>query len=145
MSTALDALQATLADEHAAVWLLATCGGQTSRSRQSVLFETLTGGYATHRSRRDQLITMIRDLGVAAVAAAPAYELPNDLRSPAKVRAAAHEVEQRCAERYAELVANTFGDQRRWAIAALTEVAVRALSYRGSPEIFPGLAEFADR
>ena len=48
-------------------------------------------------------------------------------------------------ETYAWLVANTVGGQRRWAIDALTDAAVRELSYRGSPEIFPGAGEYADR
>ncbi|MGD9959782.1 ferritin-like domain-containing protein [Nocardioides sp.] len=145
MPTTLESLQSTLSGEHAAVWLYAVLGGQTSRSSQPLLFETLTRSYGVHRSRRDQLISMIRDLGVVPAAAAAAYDLPNDASTPTKVNRAAREIESRCAGLYAELVAGTYDSQRRWAIGALTDAAVRGLDYRGSPEIFPGLAEFADR
>ena len=46
---------------------------------------------------------------------------------------------------YADLVANTYGDQRQWAIVALTDTAIRELGLRGSPETFPGMPELADR
>ncbi len=145
MTTTLEALQTTLAGEHAAVWTYATLGGQTSQSAQATLFDRITRAYTVHRSRRDQLITMVRDLGVVPAASAAAYELLNDASTPVKVTHAALDLEQRCAGLYADLVASTVDQQRRWAITALTDAAVRGLGYRGSPEIFPGLAEFADR
>ncbi len=143
--TTLESLQTSLAAEHAAVWLFGALGGQTSVSARPELFASVTRSYTVHRARRDQLIRAVRDLGVVPVASAPAYELPNDLSTPAEVTVAALEIESRSAALYADLVANTYGDQRDWAIAALTDAAIRVLGYRGSPEIFPGLAEFADR
>ncbi|CUR59694.1 conserved hypothetical protein [metagenome] len=145
MTTTLEALQTTLAGEHAAVWTYATLGGQTSQSAQAVLFDRIARGYVVHRARRDQLISMVRDLGVVPAPAAPAYELLNRAATPTQVTNAALALEQRCAGVYADLVAATVEQQRQWAITALTDAAVRGLGYRGSPEIFPGLAEFADR
>ena len=145
MTTTLEALQTTLGGEHAAVWTYATLGGQTSQSAEPALFGRISRAYAVHRARRDQLITMIRDLGVVPDASAASYQLVNDASSPTKVTHAALRLEVRCAGLYADLVASSVGKQRRWAIAALTDAAVRELGYRGSPEIFPGLAEFADR
>jgi hypothetical protein len=101
--------------------------------------------YTTHRSRRDQLIRAIRDLGVEPVASEVGYELPNDLSTATKLAAAALQIETRCAGVYADLVANTYGDQRRWAIVALTDTAVRELGFRGSPQTFPGMPELTDR
>ena len=58
---------------------------------------------------------------------------------------AARDLERAGAETYAWLVANTVGPERRWAVQALTSTAVRVLTFRGSPEIFPGADELADR
>ena len=144
MST-LETLQSTLAAEHAAVWVFGTLGAQTSQSGQPTLYALMTTSYTTHRSRRDQLIRAVRDLGVEPVASEVGYQLPNDLSTAAKLAAAALQIETRCAAVYADLVANTYADQRRWAIVALTDTAVRELSFRGRPETFPGLPELADR
>lgn len=145
MTSTLEALQTTLAGEHAAVWIYGALGGQTSASAQPALFAVVTRSYLAHRGRRDQLIRAVRDLGVEPVASAVAYELPNDAATPARVNATAREVEGRAAAVYADLVASTYGDQRRWGIQALTDAAIRELAYRGSPEIFPGLGELTDR
>ena len=74
--TPLDALQTTLAGEHAAVYVYGVLGARTSRSAEPQLFADVADAYATHRARRDQLMTMVRDAGGTPVAAEPAYELP---------------------------------------------------------------------
>ncbi len=68
-------------------------GAQTSQSGEPALYALITTSYTTHRSRRDQLIRAVRDLGVEPVASDVAYELPNDLSTPAKVAAAALQIE----------------------------------------------------
>jgi hypothetical protein len=42
-------------------------------------------------------------------------------------------------------VANTVDERRRWAVQALNEAAVRELAFPGTPEMFPGAGEYADR
>ena len=42
-------------------------------------------------------------------------------------------------ETYGELVANTSGPDRRWAIGALDACALRALAFGARPTDFPGL------
>ena len=39
----------------------------------------------------------------------------------------------------------TTAERVRWAIAALNDAAVRELAFRGTPEMFPGADEYADR
>jgi len=141
----LDALQETLAGEHAAVWVYGALGGQTSQGEHPRLFAAVDAAYTTHRSRRDQLIRTITDLGGNPVASEIGYALPEDLGIPARVRATALGIEQRCASTYAALVASSSAAQRSWAITALTDAAVRQLRFRGSPEIFPGAGELANR
>jgi hypothetical protein len=143
--TETDALQTTLAAEHAAVYLYGVLGGRTSRSATPELFATVSAAYAAHRARRDQLVREIAGLGAEPVAAEAAYDVPRPLETPAQVERAGLALERSCASTYAYLVANTAGDRRRWAIEALNETAVRELVLRGTPETFPGADEYADR
>jgi hypothetical protein len=140
----LDALQTALAAEHATVHVLGALGSRTSASASPGLFRALSDAFTTHRARRDQLSRWIRDDGATPVASEPAYRLPPAV-GPDAVTRAALDLERSCAESYAWLVAHTTGTRRRWAVQALTNAAVRELTFRGSPEIFPGAGEHADR
>jgi hypothetical protein len=144
MST-LEAVQATLAAEHAAVYVYGALGAQTSRSTQAALYDDISAAYAQHRARRDLLTRTVVDLGADPVAAAASYELPARLDTPARVMRTARELEEGCAATYAALVANTAGARRRWAVTALNDAAVRVLAFRGTPEMLPGADEYADR
>jgi hypothetical protein len=141
----LAALQRTLAAEHAAVHVYGVLGAQTSRSATPALFAAVSAAYAEHRARRDLLTREVTDLGATPVAAAAAYALPERLGTPDAVNRAARGLEEGCAETYAFLVANSVGARRRWAVEALTNAAVRGLVFRGTPEMFPGADEYADR
>jgi hypothetical protein len=143
--TVLAALQATLAAEHAAVFVYGALGGRTSRSASPDLYAAVEAAYTAHRARRDLLTREIADLDAHPVAAEPAYELPQRLATAGQVTRAALDLERSCAATYAYLVASTTEDQRRWAITALNETAVRELVFRGTPETFPGADEYADR
>jgi hypothetical protein len=143
--TYVDALHTTLAAEHAAVFVYGALGAQTSQSAEPTLYADLATAYTEHRARRDQLVRMVLDEGAEPVAAEPAYELPADLSTPDLVMRTALRLEQSCAENYAYLVANSPQERRRWAVNALVMTAVRELAFRGTPEIFPGSDEYADR
>lgn len=140
-----EALQTALAAEHAAVYVYGALGARTSLSGTPELYASISAGYAAHRHRRDQLTTLVRDHGGRPVAADPAYRLADRLGSPDAVTREALAVERRCEATYAWLVENTSGADRRFAVGALTDSAVRALAFRGSPEIFPGTGGYADR
>ena len=143
--TTLDALQVALAGEHAALYVYGVLGAQTSASRSPELYAAVEESYEVHRSRRDHLTGLVLQVGGTPVAAEAAYEIPSRLGTPDRVAREALRLERRCAATYAWLVANTVDERRRWAIEALTDTAVRELGYRGSPEIFPGAVESADR
>lgn len=140
MST-LDALQETLAGEHAALYAYGVLGGRTSASGDPDLYATLQRGYAVHRAQRDQLTAVLVDLGVTPVAAEVAYSLPGPSATAAQVGATARELESRAQASYSALVARSVGDQRRWAITALTDSAVRVLGLGAEPETWPGIGE----
>jgi Domain of unknown function (DUF4439) len=141
--TPLQALQQTLAGEHAAVYVYRALAGRISASAQPVLAGGLATAYTTHRGRRDQLIGMVRDADpdTQPVAADVSYELPNASRTPVQIQAGALLTEQRCAEVYAAMVGSTSQGNRQWAIDALADAAVRLLSFGGGPEDFPGAPE----
>lgn len=134
----VEALQTTLAAEHAAVYVYGALGAQTSRSAQPLVFAALSEAYAAHRDRRDQLVADLQGLDAVPAAAAPAYDLPADLASVSAVTARAVELEEACAATYAFLVGSTTGGRRRWAVTALTDAAVRAIGLGGKPRTLPG-------
>jgi hypothetical protein len=134
----VEALQTTLAAEHAAVYVYGALGAQTSQSAQPVVFAAVSEAYAVHRDRRDQLVTDLLALGAVPAVAEPAYELPADLGTVEAVTARAVELEESCAATYAFVVASATGARRRWAVTALADAAVRAVGLGGSPDVLPG-------
>jgi hypothetical protein len=141
----VDSLQTTLAAEHAAVWVYGLLGSRTSQTAEADLYTALRAAYDAHRARRDTLIGEIAALGGTPQPAAPAYTPPPGLDTTEGRYAAALALEQACAETYAALVGETTGARRSEAIGLLDDAAVRALSFRGTPETFPGADEYADR
>ena len=137
----IESLQATLAAEHAAIFLYGDAGAHTSQSAEPELFAIISSLYRTHRARRDQLRLLIGDRSATPVAAAATYELPGALSTPTAVRRQALRTEQRCSEVYAALVANTAATDRDWAISALVEAAQARILLGGLPETFPGAPE----
>lgn len=135
----VDALQTTLAAEHAAVFVYGALGGQTSQSADPGLYAEVTSAYLAHRDRRDQLTEAIAAAGEDPVAAEAGYDLPADLSTPVAVAERALRLERACAATYAYLVGSTTGRHRRWAVDALLDAATRGLAFGGSPETLPGL------
>ena len=139
--TPVEALQATLAAEHAAVAVYAVLGGRVSVTDFPEVAALIRTGYDTHRARRDLLRSQVSVRGGSPVGAAPAYDVAARTRDPARLLAVAASTEERCAEVYAQQVAGTSGDERRWAVEALRDAALRQLTLGGRPSAWPGLRE----
>lgn len=137
--TPLDALQEALAGEHAAIYVMGVLGAQTSQSGQPELYRAIDRAHATHRAQRDRLVQFVQRADAEPVAAAPSYVLPNEAATPQQVTAAARLTEDRCLDLYGQLVENSTGATRAWAITALSAAAVRVISLGAQPESFPGL------
>lgn len=135
--SALEAAQAALAAEHAAVYGYGVLGGRVTGAGGADARQA----YAAHRARRDALTRTVRDLGAVPVASAPAYALPFPVPDAAAAVRLAAELEDRVAGVYSDLVRAAEGPLRREAAAALREAAVRAGRWRGGSVAFPGLAE----
>jgi hypothetical protein len=139
MTKLLDALQAALEAEHAAIYGYGVVGGRVAESRR----DDVRAAYDAHRARRDALRRDIRGLGGRPRPAAAAYALPFAVPDgDAAVRLAA-ELEDRLAAVYAALVRAGEGERRRDAASALREAAVRSVRWRGVGVAFPGLGERA--
>lgn len=141
MTTPLQALQETLAGEHAALYVYGVLGGRVSSSAEPDLAARLLSAYTTHRGRRDHLDGRVRAHGGEPVAAEVSYRLPGAARSAAQLADVARRIERRCADVYAAAVASTSGADRGWAVDALTDAAVRGLGFGGIATPFPGVPE----
>ena len=139
--TVLAALQATLADEHAALYTYGVLGARTSQAASPALYETLTAGYRRHRTRRDELQLMVREAGGDPVAAEPAYDLDGSLLRPAQLERAAADLEAASVEQLLALVAQSTGPVREWALTEATWSAVQRLTLGSEPETWPGAPE----
>jgi hypothetical protein len=139
--TPVEAMQATLAAEHAAVYVYGVLGGRVSATEEPELAAGLRSAYATHRGRRDQVVSMLRAAGEEPEAAAAAYDIPGEARTASDCRIAAASLERRCSQVYAAAVGSTARANRQWALEALEDAAVRELTFGGDPQAFPGLPE----
>mgnify|MGYP006189640977 CR=1 FL=1 len=92
--TPLEALQSTLAGEHAAVYVYGVLGGRVSASAEPALSTALRAAHDVHRVRRDQVTAMVRAVGEDPVAAAVGYELPNAADTARRCRRAAALLEE---------------------------------------------------
>lgn len=137
----LEALQTTLAGEHAATYVYGVLGGRVSTSAQPELASILIACYTTHRGRRDQLVAMVRRASAVPIPAEVSYALSTPALSAVQLEREALQIEQRCTATYAEMVGSTSGANRQWAINALTAAAVRQLALGGTADPFPGVAE----
>lgn len=141
----LDGLQSALAAQHAALYVVGALGAQTSASATPDLFDLLVATYEEHRTRRDELGALVQAQGAEPVAAQTAYALPADLTTPEAVTRAGLEVQRACSAAWAYLVGTSPRPERDYALQALKMTAVRELAFRGTPEMFPGTDEYADR
>ncbi|TXS06605.1 DUF4439 domain-containing protein [Streptomyces sp. col6] len=136
---ALEAAQAALAAEHAAIYGYGVAGGRVAAARRA----EATTAHQAHRARRDALVRTVRDLGGEPVVSDAAYALPFAVPDAAAAVRLAAVLEDRVAYVYSDLVRAAEGSLRRTAADALREAAVRAARWRGSGVPFPGLAERA--
>lgn len=139
--TPVEAMQATLAAEHAALYLYGVLGARTSQSAQPALYASVEDGYRRHRARRDQLQLFVRDAGEVPVAAEPAYDVPRGWTTPSRISAAGLEIERSSTDVLAAMVAQTASEPRTWAAGELTWSALQSLAFGGLPETWPGAPE----
>lgn len=129
------ALQAALAAEHAAVYGYGVIGAHLTGSRQS----TATSDWVAHQEARDKLEAMLQARGAQPAAAAVAYRLPVQVRTPAQAASLAVLLEERITTAYLGLVAQATPAVRTFGAQQVQASALRAAYWRGSTVAFPGL------
>lgn len=133
--TQLEALQAALSGEHAALYGVGLAGGKLSGAR----FRAATDSYEQHRSNRDQLSALVVAAGETPVAAEPAYDVPTAVTNAATAAALILLIERRVAAVYGDLVeAAEQPAVRSFAIESLLSAASAQIAWGGAPVAFPG-------
>jgi hypothetical protein len=131
----VQALQAALAAEDAAIFGYGVAGAHLSGSRKAAAEQDWTG----HNEARDTLAALISTLGARPVSAQAFYQLPfsvDDADSAAKLAAY---LEDGVTRAYLELVAVSGQKWRTFGALAMQAAAGRAAFWRGTTEAFPGL------
>jgi hypothetical protein len=126
MTAATDALAAALTAEHAAIFGYGVLG---ARLTGAALAQAQQAEEA-HRARRDKLVVRLSKAGTAPPAAQPAYALPFPVVDLASAQKLAVQLEERTAAIWRTALGPTTGDERRLALDALTDCALRAARWR---------------
>lgn len=134
--SAIDALQAALAGEHACIYGYGVVGGNLPDEQADAARAALE----IHRSRREPLADQIRLRNAEPAAALAAYELPFPVDDAASARQLATLLEQRLAAIYADLVAlSNLVSVRRLATSGLAESAQLVAQWSGDITALPGI------
>jgi hypothetical protein len=133
--TQLDALQAALAGEHAAMYGVGVAGGKLTGAR----FKAATDAYDQHRDNRDELSALVVAAGQTPVAAEPAYDLPQAVTNAATAAALILGIERRITAVYGDLVEAAEDTKiRAVGIEKLLAAAAAQITWGGAPVAFPG-------
>lgn len=141
MSRTVEALQAALAAEHAAVYGYGVVGAGLSGPDQGTARIVMDA----HRTRRDQLTEHLVQRGAQPVAAAAAYRLPVRVTSARTAAELAAVLEDRVLAAYVALAGAEEAGLRRYAALVMQEAASRSIGWRrtagvrGASPAFPGL------
>jgi hypothetical protein len=139
--TASEALLGALAGEHAAIYAYGPIGARLS-SRNAV---EARAAERAHRDRRDALVLRLSSGEVTPPPAATAYTLPFPVTGKAAALRLAVQVEERTAALWRAALRETTGADRRLALDALTDCAVRATRFRRAAGVTPITVPFPGR
>ncbi|MFC0629290.1 ferritin-like domain-containing protein [Kribbella deserti] len=130
----VEALQACLAGEHAAIYAIGVAGGHLKGAR----FTAARDLYERHEVRRDRLIELITAAGDKPAPAEPAYDLPSQVNGQPPAIALIRLVEQRLAVVYGDLTAAAeTKPTRTLAVQAGIAAAREHMLWGGSPAAMP--------
>jgi len=135
----VDAMNETLAGEHAAIYAYGVIGGRLDIDSTPVA--EAADAIDVHQARRDALTALVESAGETPVAAEPGYLLPSDVVNVATARKTAQTVEDRCGVLYATLAATATDEIRAYAVDALIDSATRALEWDAPGSALPGLSD----
>ena len=131
----VQAMQAALAAENAAIFGYAVAGAHLSGARKTAAEQDWTA----HNKARDTLTTMISGLGATPAAAQAYYRLPFAVHNATTATALAAYLEDGVTRAYLGLVAVSGEKWRTFGALAMQTSAQRAAFWRGTTQAFPGL------
>jgi hypothetical protein len=131
---AVEALQAALAAENAAVYGYGVAGAHLAGARRAAAVRD----WVAHQTARDTLTAMLAARGASPAAAAAAYRLPFAVRGAAAAVSLAGYLEDRVCAAYLGLAGLSDLALREFGARALRVAALRAAAWRGSTLAFPG-------
>lgn len=137
-SASTEAVQAALAVEHSAIYVLGALGGRVSSSSAPSLAQALADAYADHLSAREALAAHVVAAGIEPVAPSAVYDLPDRLGSDAGIGAAALRLERDITATYLSLTPQATGTDRTLLVQLLCRAAARQLDLGAAPTAFPG-------
>ncbi len=131
----VDALQAALAAEHAAVWVYGLAGAFVPDALAGQLDEAA----AAHQARRDATERTLIDAGARPVPAEPGYLTPEPVTDAASALRLVITAETDAAATWRSVVERSPAELglREAALDALTQAAVRATRWRATAGITP--------
>lgn len=141
MTTAEEAFASALVAEHAAVFGYGLVGARLD----SATLGLATQAELAHRARRDVLVLRLTERGAAVPPAEPSYGLPERVTDLAGALKLAIGIEERTAAAWRAALLSTEGDDRRMAVEALTDCAVRAARIRKAANVAPATVPFPGR
>lgn len=136
----LNALEAVLKAEQAAVYGYGVVGGHVTRTRRRQVAERLDW----HALNRDAVAAQLSLAGALAPPGPAAYALPFEVDDDESARALAAHLELGVAAAYADLVAASGAPRRAAAAEAQSGCAVAAQRWGAVLGAFPGLPERTD-
>jgi hypothetical protein len=135
------ALAQALAAEYAALYAYGAIGVHLSEAGQ----RAARAAEGAHRNRRDALVVQLSTGGGPLPADRAGYALPFPVTDQASALRLAVEVEERTGAYWRAVLPVTTGAERRRALAALTDCALRATRWRRSAGVTPLTVAFPGR
>jgi ferritin-like protein len=133
VTTAAEAFSSALAAEHAAIFGYGVVGAHLAGPAQDAARQA----EAAHRDRRDEVSQRIAAAKGSIVPAAPAYKLPFPVTDAPSAMRLAVALEEGAAGAWRDALAATTGDDRKFALSALTGCAVQGTRWREAAGITP--------
>ncbi len=136
-AAAIAALQQALAAEQAAAYGYGVVGAHLAAG--SATAAAADADWTAHLRAGSELTELISARGGQPVAAAVAYQLPFPVTSAATAQQLAATIEDRVAQAYLVVVALPEHGLRSFGAQQVRAAALRAQSWSGSTEAFPGM------
>ncbi|HEY0495678.1 MAG TPA: ferritin-like domain-containing protein [Kutzneria sp.] len=125
----VDALQQALAAEHAAIWAYGLAGAFLPPASDPALAK----GTEAHTARRDATATLVKKAGATPKSAEPGYTTPQPLTNQSSAFALLTAAETDVVSAWRSVLEHTSDTAiRKTALDALTDAAIRSMSWRQS-------------